>query len=206
MLDPHTGSELPVPCRCQPAARPDSADTRLGVAVGSRGMSPYPPRRIVTGHDKAGRSVLLSDGSTPTSHAFDTGATFHEIWSTSGAPAPIADAEPAEPTDGPLRVPPGPLGTIAHIIDMPPGSSAPMHRTKTIDYGIVLDGEIYLELDDGTETRLGTGDVVVQRGTAHGWSNRSENVTRMLFVMVDGEFTDELRSTLGEEALAELFF
>jgi quercetin dioxygenase-like cupin family protein len=167
-------------------------------------VSPTPPRRIVTGHDETGRSVVLSDGATPTSHVFATGATFHEIWSTSDAPVPISAAVPAEPTAGPLRVPPGPLGSIVHVIDMPPGSSAPMHRTKTIDYGIVLDGEIHLELDDGTETRLGPGDIVVQRGTAHGWSNRSENVTRMLFVMLDGELTDELRSALGEEALGQL--
>ena len=85
---------------------------------------------------------------------------------------------------------------------MPPGSSAPIHRTKNVDYGLVLEGEIYLALDDGSETRLTSGDVVVQRGTAHAWYNRSETVTRMLFVLVDGEFTDELRSTLGEEALA----
>jgi quercetin dioxygenase-like cupin family protein len=167
-------------------------------------MSLPPPRRIVTGHDGTGRSVVLSDGVTPTTHVFETGAIFHEVWSTSDAPASIAATEPAEPTTGPLRVPPGPLGTIVHVIDMPPGSSAPLHRTKTIDYGIVLDGEIHLELDDGSKTRLTTGDVVVQRGTAHGWSNRSGNVTRMLFVMVDGELTDDLRSTLGGEALAQI--
>lgn len=167
-------------------------------------MSPTPPRRIVTGHDEAGRSVVLSDGVTPTTHPFPTGAVFHEIWSTSDMPVPIRAAEPAEPTEGPLRVPPGPRGTIVHVIDMPPGASAPLHRTRTVDYGIVLDGEVVLELDDGTETVLTTGDVVVQRGTAHGWSNRSESVTRMLFVMVDGGFTGELRSALGDEALAQI--
>jgi hypothetical protein len=148
---------------------------------------------------------VLSDGPTPTSSALPTGAVFHEIWATSDAPAPIADAESAEPTDRPLQVPPDALGTIVHVIDMPPGSGAPMHRTKTIDYGIVLDGEVDLELDDGSEIHLGRGDMVVQRGTAHAWYNRSPSVTRMLFVMVDGEFTDELRSTVGEEALAQLY-
>ena len=167
-------------------------------------MSPTAPRRIVTGHDGDGRSVVLSDGATPTTHVFPTGAIFHEIWSTAGAPVPIGAAEPGEPTDGRLRVPPGPLGTIVHVIDMPPGASAPMHRTKTVDYGMVLDGEVYLELDDGTETRMVTGDVVVQRGTAHGWSNRSDRVARMLFVMVDGAFTEDLRSALGEDALSQL--
>jgi quercetin dioxygenase-like cupin family protein len=163
------------------------------------------PRRIVTGHDDQGRSIVLSDGPTPTSRDLPTGVTFHEIWSTGDTPAPIDPAETSEPTDGPLRVPPAARGTIVHVIDMPPRSGAPMHRTRSIDYGIVLDGEVYLELDDGTETRLAAGDMVVQRGTAHGWSNRSDGVTRMLFVMVDGAFTDELRATVGDEALAQLF-
>jgi quercetin dioxygenase-like cupin family protein len=167
-------------------------------------MSPTPPRRIVTGHDEDGRSVVLSDGATPTTHTFPTGAIFHEIWSTSATPVPIGAAEDGEPTDGPLRVPPGPAGTIVHVIDMPPGSSAPMHRTRSVDYGIVLDGEVVLELDDGVETRMVTGDVVVQRGTAHGWSNRSDRVARMLFVMVDGAFTEDLRSAIGEEAMSQL--
>jgi hypothetical protein len=168
-------------------------------------MSPTSPRRLVTGHDASGRSIVLSDGATPTTQTLDNGAVFHEIWATSATPAPIAAAEPAEPTDRPLQVPPDPLGTIVHVIDMPPGSTAPMHRTKTVDYGVVLDGEVHLELDDGSETRLITGDVVVQRGTAHAWYNRSETVTRMLFVQIDGEFTDELRTALGEEALAQLY-
>jgi uncharacterized cupin superfamily protein len=80
-----------------------------------------------------------------------------------------------------------------------------MHRTETVDYGIVLSGEIELELDDGVEVHLEAGDVVVQRATAHAWYNRSESVTRMLFVMIDGELTTELADTLGEEAIANIF-
>jgi hypothetical protein len=161
------------------------------------------PRRVVTGHDGEGRSIVLSDGPTPV-RTIATGVTFHEVWSTDDAPAPIAAAEAVELADGPLMVQPGERGTIVHLIDMPPGSSAPMHRTKTIDYGIVLDGEIDLELDDGSETHLGPGDLVVQRGTAHAWYNRSAGVTRMLFVLVDGEFTDDLRAAVGDEALSQV--
>jgi hypothetical protein len=161
------------------------------------------PRRVVTGHDGEGRSIVLSDGPTPV-RTIATGVTFHEVWSTDDAPAPIAAAEAVELADGPLMVQPGERGTIVHLIDMPPGSSAPMHRTKTIDYGIVLDGEIDLELDDGSETHLGPGDLVVQRGTAHAWYNRSAGVTRMLFVLVDGEFSDDLRAAVGDEALSQV--
>ena len=62
-----------------------------------------------------------------------------------------------------------------------------MHRTETLDYGIVLEGEIYLVLDD-SETLLKPGDVVIQRGTNHAWSNRSDRVCRMAFILLDGRF------------------
>ena len=162
------------------------------------------PRRIVTGHDAEGRSVVLSDGPTPTSQEFPTGAMFHEIWCTADAPAPIAAAQSAEPTARPLQVPPDPGGTIVHVIDMPPGSTAPMHRTQSLDYGIVIDGEVDLELDDGSVVRMTTGNIVVQRGTARAWHNRSSRPVRMFFVNVDGQFTPELRAALGEEAMSQV--
>jgi quercetin dioxygenase-like cupin family protein len=162
------------------------------------------PRRIVTGHDGSGRSVVLSNAPTPTTESLDNGAAFHEIWATSGTPAPIAAAESADPTARPLQVSPDPRGTIVHVIDMPPGSVAPMHRTRTIDYGVVLDGEVDLELDDGSVVTMTRGDVVVQRGTAHAWHNRSSSTVRLFFVNVDGEFSVDLRSTLGD-ALSDLY-
>ncbi|KPF89749.1 cupin [Novosphingobium sp. AAP83] len=64
-----------------------------------------------------------------------------------------------------------------------------MHRTETIDYGIVLDGEITLIVDKG-ETVVRTGDIVVQKGTNHAWANRSGRVCRMAFILIDGKFTD----------------
>jgi quercetin dioxygenase-like cupin family protein len=103
-----------------------------------------------------------------------------------------------------LQVSPDPRGTIVHVIDMPPGSVAPMHRTRTIDYGVVLDGEVDLELDDGSVVTMRRGDVVVQRGTAHAWHNRSSSTVRLFFVNVDGEFSVDLRSTLGD-ALSDLY-
>jgi quercetin dioxygenase-like cupin family protein len=153
------------------------------------------PRRVVTGHDAAGRSVVLSDGPAPRSH--DVGpAVFHEVWSTRATPAPIAATEP-EPTDRPLVTPPDPGGSIVRITEIKPGERSPMHRTESIDYGIVLEGELWLVLDDGSETRLGPGDVVVQRGTDHAWENRGERTVRVVFVLVDGAFTDELRAAIG---------
>ena len=156
-------------------------------------------RRVVTGHDAAGRSVVLRDGATPKTHAVP-GATFHELWSTAAMPAPVSRAEPHEPTERPLVTPPDPNGTIVRIVDFAPGSRSPMHRTETIDYGVVLDGEMILVLDDGSETPLLRGAVVVQRGTDHAWVNPGDEPARMVFVLVDGRFTDDLKALLGTEA------
>jgi hypothetical protein len=169
---------------------------------------PKPARRIVTGHDDRGRSVVLSDGMPPNIRDKGTGVDFLEIWNTVGTPAPIRSSEP-EPTDGPLQVPPPPLGTRirlndfypGHIRKLPPradGRHPMMHRTRSIDYGIVLEGEIYLILDD-SEVLLHSGDVVVQRGTDHAWENRSDRVARMAFILVDGAFSAELRQMLPDK-------
>jgi len=169
---------------------------------------PKPARRIVTGHDESGRSVVLSDGMPPNVRDKGTGVDFIEIWNTAATPAPIRSTEP-EPTDGPLRVPPPPQGTRIRLNDFYPGhvQKLPqrsdgrhplMHRTRSIDYGIVLEGELYLILDD-CEVQLRTGDVVVQRGTDHGWENRSNRVARMAFILVDGAFSEELRARLPAE-------
>jgi quercetin dioxygenase-like cupin family protein len=153
------------------------------------------PRRIVTGHDASGTSVVLSDGPNP--KMLDVGsAAFHEVWITDQTPAPIAANEP-EPTDRPVRTPPPANGVTVRFTEMAPGAEAPIHRTETVDVGIVLEGETWLLLDDGSETLVRPGDAVVQRGTNHGWANRSDKPVRMVFVMIDGAITDELRAATG---------
>ena len=153
------------------------------------------PRRIVTGHDASGKSVILSD--TPSPKTTDIGtAAFHEIWVTEETPVQIPAAEP-EPTDRPIRVGPPANGVMIRFTDMAPGAESPMHRTETLDVGVVLEGETWLLLDDGSETKVGQGDAVVQRGTNHAWANRSDRPVRMVFVLVDGTITDELRATAG---------
>jgi quercetin dioxygenase-like cupin family protein len=168
-------------------------------------MSPGTPRRIVTGHDADGRSVVLSDTPVPKSHALPGMAVFHEIWNTAPTPAPLSPAEPREPTERPLVTPPDAGGTIIRFVDLQPGAASPMHRTETVDYGIVLDGEVHLVLGDGSATQLHRGDVVVQRGTDHAWENRTDEVARMAFVLVDGEFSEELKARLPAGALDNLF-
>jgi len=150
------------------------------------------------------------------------GPVFYEVWNTRETPARIdrASGEPAEsgiilapPKNGTrirvLDIPPDDesLGKItpeqarAHFAEVGAADAAShqgegsrhahMHRTETVDYGIVLDGEIVLILDEG-ETIVRAGDIVIQRGTNHGWANRSDRNCRIAFILIDGEFADGL--------------
>jgi quercetin dioxygenase-like cupin family protein len=93
-------------------------------------------------------------------------------------------------------------GSVIRIIHFPPrsrgGLRSPMHRTRTIDYGIVLEGEMVLILTD-SEVELKTGDVVIQRGTDHAWENRSDAEARMAFILIDAAFGAELAPLISKE-------
>ena len=165
------------------------------------------PRRVVTGHTPEGVSVVLSDGPVPVSKSLpDDGVEFHEVWNTAGAPARVTAVEPDEPTERTLAVPPPPSGTKIRINEFAPGHlderglQSPVHRTASIDYGIVLSGEITLVLDE-SEVTLSAGDIVVQRGTDHAWANRGDVTAKVVFVLVDGEFDDDLAATLPLDGL-----
>jgi len=161
------------------------------------------PRRVVTGHDESGNSVVLSDGPPPVQvHVEAANVSFFELWNTNAAPEPISATEP-DPTERPLEVAPRARGTIVRVNELRPGAESPMHRTETIDYGFVLEGEVVLVLTD-SEVQLRAGDMVVQRGTDHKWENRSDTTARMAFVLVDGTFSPELEQLLGPEALAHV--
>jgi quercetin dioxygenase-like cupin family protein len=80
-----------------------------------------------------------------------------------------------------------PNGSMLRIVDIPPGVRSPMHRTSSLDYGLLLSGDVSLELDDGMVTDLHPGDVVVQRGTIHAWINRGKVTARMAFVLLDAK-------------------
>ncbi|MGH3246250.1 MAG: cupin domain-containing protein [Trebonia sp.] len=170
---------------------------------------PTIPRRVVTGHDDNGVSLFAADGPVPVVRTAPDGALFYEIWGTDAMPAPIGtgsigagpgDAGAPDPALGALSVPPAPNGTKIRINEFPPGVVSPVHRTQSVDYGIVLSGEVVLVLDDA-EKVLRAGDVVVQRGTSHRWENRSADTARMAFILIDGAFTAELLDSLGAEVL-----
>jgi quercetin dioxygenase-like cupin family protein len=163
-------------------------------------------RRIVTGHAPDGRSVVLADGPVPHVRSLP-GAQFDEVWSVESAPAVLGLAPTGEPTSGAPQIALGSgAGNLIRVIDFAPASGggrrSPMHRTRTIDYGIVLEGEVVLILSD-SEVPLRAGDVVIQRGTDHAWENRSAWPAKMVFVLIDAEFDPELSKLVdGQEIMA----
>jgi len=165
-------------------------------------------RRIVTGHTQSGKSVIVDDAELPRVPIVQDLLVGEgtELWATEGTPTiPIEESDHKKrPSFGF----PGPGGTRARISCIHPDNEVlrqasekgvdlvgmwreltgeeefGMHTTDTIDYGIVLSGEVWLELDDGAEVHLKPGDCVVQNGTRHAWRNKGSETCVMAFVMV----------------------
>lgn len=147
-------------------------------------MSERPPvRRVVTGHDARGKAVIRSDESFAPLVVPSGDAAMALIWSTATVPGDNNDE-----TDGRERSAGLTLhgGSVIRIVDMLPGGESPMHRTNSIDYGVILSGTVELELDDGSVTSLSSGDIVIQRGTMHRWRNPSATQsTRIAFILIE---------------------
>ena len=167
------------------------------------------PRRVVTGHDDKGRAVVLFDGESQHSFFLEKagGLRLTEIWETRTSPADNSGARDA--ADHERRIEPVGGGSVFRIIEYPPDSvrlktldpdrffhgmgaraadaavrrHPGMHKTDTIDYCVVLSGEIWAVLDKG-EVLLRAGDCLVQRGTNHAWSNRSDSPCVIAFVLI----------------------
>jgi quercetin dioxygenase-like cupin family protein len=124
-------------------------------------------RRVITGHDDRGRAVVKIDEVATHTFVGRPGATGLNVWTTQGFPVDNDGAE-----DAGLRKAGTTLenGTIFRVLEFAPGLAARNHRTDSIDYIVVLSGEIDMELDDST-VHLRAGDVMVQRGTIHNWVN-----------------------------------
>jgi mannose-6-phosphate isomerase-like protein (cupin superfamily) len=120
------------------------------------------------------------------------------MWNDPQTVPVLTSVEGQEPSEREFTIMPV-SGHLIRIIDIYPpsegGKRTVMHRTKTLDYAVVIEGEVVLVLDD-SEVTLKQGDVVVQRGTDHAWENRSDKRTRMAFFHIDAEFGAELRGKL----------
>ncbi len=174
-----------------------------------------PVRRVVTGHNSQGKSIFILDGAAPHVYQRSSGSTqVTELWDTAATPASNQGSE--DPTQRAFRLPPPKNGSVFRVISYPPdserlgalqkehashvddgtgragaidrsGARHPgFHRTASIDYAIVLSGEIYALMDEG-EVLLKQGDALVQRGTNHAWSNRGAEPAVLAFVLIDAE-------------------
>jgi hypothetical protein len=172
-----------------------------------------PVRRVVTAENEEGKSYVLEDGPSPSTMTADgrPGYRSTNIWRTPNAPK----IEELDTIAGQVGFPPPKGGTLIRVTDFPPEPKDPeekrrryaasfntilpdgghqpghdkhpgMHRTKTIDYGIVIEGEIVSILEE-EEIILRPGDVMIQRGTSHAWENRTDKMVRVAFVLIDAE-------------------
>ena len=165
-------------------------------------------RRIVTRLDAAGRAVVMSDSKVPMMATRSPNGV-GEVWVTQKTPAELSFTEDLAHTK--VGIQPPRNGTVFRVVDFPPtteaidklpidtvmkivGADAPkkglppkhsmMHRTRSIDYAIVLSGEIEMMLDDET-VKLKAGDVIVQQATNHAWINRTKDYARVAFILMD---------------------
>ena len=169
-------------------------------------------RRVLTGHDSEGQSTIMADGFAPNvkEMASMPGLALTDLWETTGAPA--NNDGHADAASRPVKLEPPKNGTILRIVEFPPDSQwrnradgkeafksigaahvadkssgdAMMHRTSTVDYAIVLKGEIYAVMEKA-ETLLRAGDILVQRGTNHSWSVRGNEPAMVAFVLVSAK-------------------
>ncbi|MFP6711909.1 MAG: cupin domain-containing protein [Rhodospirillales bacterium] len=170
-------------------------------------------RRVVTGHDKNGKSIFIEDGDASAVKEMESmpGLALTDLWVTNSAPAD--NSGNADAADRPVVLEPPSNGTIFRIVEFPSDSAwrdnadakeafasigadhatddstddAMMHKTSTVDYLLVLKGEIWAILDDGAETCLKQGDVMVQRGTNHSWSVRTDEPCLLAAILVDSK-------------------
>ena len=173
-------------------------------------------RRIVTGHNAAGKSIIARDAVATSilELAAVPGLRVTDLWETTTAPADLSND--ADPVERPVHLEPRPTGTICRVVEFPPdaavnkhadtrevfaslgaahavdatSTTAMMHKTASVDYAIVLAGEIWVVMDDG-ETCLKAGDVLIQRGTNHAWSNRSSEPALVAFILVGAQSLSE---------------
>jgi len=174
---------------------------------------PVPIRRVVTGKDATGKAIIMIDSPVNPRVRAETGIANTVLWVTDTMPAVVTQWIDA--ADRKIGVHPPPSGTVFRVVEFPPekdvradyesrlrlmqemglGPEGPsrehprdpgMHRTRTVDYAVVVSGEIDMLLDD-SEVHLKAGDAVIQQGTNHAWVNRGVEPCRVAFILIDGK-------------------
>ncbi|HUL91022.1 MAG TPA: cupin domain-containing protein [Burkholderiales bacterium] len=141
-------------------------------------------RRVVTGHDASGRAVVKIDEVSRNVVSSRPGASACVVWTTDTLPADNAgDGDAGLKKTGTTL----PGGSVFRVVEFSPGVSPRVHRTDSIDYAVVISGEIDMELEKGSEIHLRAGDVLVQRGTVHNWINRGTAPCVIAFALIDAK-------------------
>ena len=157
-------------------------------------------KRYITKHNNTGKAIF----ATPVAEQLDFKSLPFHAWenhdvpptaalgyATKEFPTKVKDEADVVAYENFLSNPPGlciPNGTVFRVLDIPPKAISPMHRTKSLDYAIVLEGTVVAGLDSGQEKLLYRGDILIQRNTNHNWKNASEtDWARMAFILIDSE-------------------
>ncbi|KAH6717825.1 hypothetical protein BKA61DRAFT_653330 [Leptodontidium sp. MPI-SDFR-AT-0119] len=167
--------------------------------------SPLPRlNRYITTHDDSGKAILANE--IPSQAKWTPAgkeANFFLGYATTTFPADLSSTTDINTYNSLLSSPPGLVihgGSVLRIVDMAPGITSPMHRTTSLDYGVVLEGNVELVLDGGDKVVLKRGDTCVQRATNHAWRNTSETEwARMLYVLVEAKPPVIDGKALGED-------
>ena len=145
----------------------------------------FPLRRIVTGHDEQGNAIVKIDEIAQHWRDGRPGGTILNVWTTGTSPANNSLDTDGGRREGKFTMVAG--GSVFRILDFKPGIERRMHRTDSIDYIVVMSGEIDMELDHGVEVHLKQGDVMVQRGTVHNWINRGTETCVMAVILIHAD-------------------
>ena len=143
---------------------------------------PTKTRRVVTGNDANGRAIIASDTLIESQKGKRGDVHVTSLWMTESAPPALNGADPVAKGIPPLPVP---QGATFRFMEIGPGTEPHMHRTETLDYIIVFEGELDMLLDDGAKVHLKEGDIMIQRGTRHGWANPGAKTCRFATVIID---------------------
>ena len=142
-------------------------------------------RRVVTGHDDKGRAMVKIDEVAQHWREGRPGGMVCNIWTTDTAPANNSQDADGGMREGKFTM--IPKGSVFRILHFAPGLERRMHRTDSIDYLIVMEGEIDMELDDGVMVHIKRGDVMVQRGTIHNWINRGTEPCVLAVILIHAD-------------------
>lgn len=152
-------------------------------------------RRVVTGHNICGKANVIIDDLVPNVTSGRPGHNAHVVWTTNELPVEFSqnnDDKGAQNIETTIE-----NGSVFRIVEYAPGVSPRNHRTESIDYAVVMAGEINMGLGDGEKIHLKAGDVLVQRGTIHNWENLGTETCVIAFVLVSSKPLGKVGRAIG---------